>query len=92
MLDPKTTSTRRAAMPPSRRTCHPAREPTGMPETVRSLEQLGRAPVLLRIPGERSQAFATAAPASPALVREVEALRQSEGAPRPMRCLIATPD
>ena len=63
-----------------------------MPETIRSLEQLGRAPVLLRIPGERAQAPGAAAPASPALVREVEALRQSEGAPRPMRCLIATPD
>ena len=62
-----------------------------MPETVRSLEQLGRAPVLLRMPGERGQASGTA-PSSRALVREVEALRQSEGAPRPMRCLIATPD
>jgi hypothetical protein len=63
-----------------------------MPETIRSLEQLGRAPVLLRIPGETGQVSGTAAPTSPALVREVEALRQSEGAPRPMRCLIATPD
>lgn len=90
MLDPMTTSTPRGAMKPSRRTCNPGREPTGVPATIRSLEQLGRVPVVARIAGGRASGIDPSA--YPALVRDVEALRGSERAPHPMRCLIATPD